>query len=178
MELRTARLLLRRWMDADREPFAAMNADPAVMEFFPSTLPRAESDAFVDRIERHFDDHGYGLWAVEGPAGFIGFVGLWTVPLSLPPAPTVEIGWRLVRSAWGRGYATEAAVAVRDHTFGPLGLDELVSYTAAINLRSRAVMERIGMAHDPASDFDHPALAEGHALRPHVVYRLGSLREP
>jgi RimJ/RimL family protein N-acetyltransferase len=155
-----------------------MNADPEVMEFFPSVLPPSESDAFVDRIERHFEEHGYGLWAVESIGGFIGFVGLWAVPLSLPPAPSVEIGWRLTRSAWGRGYATEAALAVRDDAFDRLGFGELVSYTAAVNRRSRAVMERIGMAHDPRSDFDHPALEEGHALRPHVVYRSLRSQQP
>ncbi len=170
--IRTKRLLLRRWQTSDRVPFAALNADPVVMAFFLSTLPSAESDAFVDRIEDHFDEHGFGLWAVEAAEGFLGFVGLWAVTPSLSEIPTVEIGWRLAASAWGKGYATEAARAARDDGFGRIGLPELVSFTAAINAASRAVMERIGMHHDAGADFEHPQIPPGHRLRPHVLYRM------
>lgn len=175
-ELRTDRLRLRHWTDADRAPFAQLNADPEVMEHFPTTLSREQSDEFVDRMSAHLDEHGWGLWAVDVVARseFIGFVGLW--PIGFNPFPgddIIEIGWRLRRSAWAHGYATEAATAVLDHAFGVLGLEEVVSVTAETNRRSTAVMERIGMTRDPASDFDHVALPEGHPLRPHVVYRAG-----
>ena len=140
--LTTDRLLLRRWRDDDREPFAALNADPVVMEFFPSTLTRAASDALVDRIEQHFDEHGFGLWAVEVTAGapFIGFVGLSVVPFDAHFTPAVEVGWRLAREHWGRGYATEGARAALAFAFGDIGLAEVVSFTAVANRRSRAVM--------------------------------------
>ena len=172
--MRTERLQLRRWTDDDRAPFAALNADPEVMRFFAGTMTRAESDALADRIERHFDEHGYGLWAVSVVGGdpFIGFVGLLWQHLDAPWAPAVEIGWRLARSAWGKGYATEAAIAARDHAFGPAGLTDLVSMTTVTNLPSQAVMQRIGMTRDPADDFLHPKLSPGHPLAPHVLYRL------
>ena len=175
--MRTQRLLLRRWRDADREPFAALNADPVVMEHFPNRLTREESDALVDRIEAGFDEYGYGLWAVEAVEpgeGFIGFVGLQWTRFSAHFTPALEIGWRLARSAWGKGYASEAAVAARDFAFQEAGLDEIVSFTTYRNERSQAVMRRIGMTHDPADDFDHPRLPEGHRLRRHVLYRLPS----
>jgi ribosomal-protein-alanine N-acetyltransferase len=173
-EFHTDRLLLRRWREDDSGPFAALNADPVAMEYFPAPLTPAESDALADRIESHFEDRGYGLWAVEipGAAGFIGFVGLADVPADLPPAPGVEVGWRLAREHWGRGYATEAARAALHFAFGTLGLAEVVSFTAATNERSRRVMERLGMRHDPAGDFDHPRVAPGQPLRRHVLYRL------
>lgn len=172
---RTERLLLRQWGGPDREPFAAMNADPEVMEHFPSTLTPQQSDEFFDRMRHHLDRHGWGLWAVEViEAGeFIGFVGLW--PAGFDPfrsEEVVEIGWRLAQSAWGHGYATEAAQAALRHAFDVLELPEVVSSTAATNLRSRAVMERIGMSRDRSSDFDHPLIPEGHPLRRHVVYRI------
>ena len=168
MAVRTQRLVLRRWRDADREPFAALNADPEVMEHFPQPLTRSESDAFVDRIEAGFEKYGYGLWAVSVDSAFIGFVGLqWTQFVA-----AVEIGWRLARPAWGHGYATEAAIAVRDFAFRDIGLDEIVSFTTYRNERSQAVMRRIGMTHDPADDFDHPGLPVDHPMRPHVLYRL------
>ena len=172
--LATPRLLLRPWRDADLAPFAALNADPRVMEFFPKLLARAESDAMVERLRAHFDRHGFGLWAVEvaGGAPFIGFVGLAVPRFEAHFTPCVEIGWRLAAEHWGRGYATEAAGAALDFAFGRLGLDEAVSFTTAANRRSRAVMERLGMTHAPADDFEHPSLPEGHALRPHVLYRL------
>lgn len=172
--MHTPRLILRPWRDADRAPFAALNADPDVMEHFPSLLDRSESDAFADRIAAHFHDHGMGLWAVEvrdGPP-FIGFVGLSKVTFDAPFTPAVEIGWRLARAAWGHGYATEAAREVCREAFLDLHLPALVSFTATANRRSRAVMERLGMRRDPAEDFDHPKLPDGHRLQRHVLYRL------
>ena len=174
-ERRTERLLMRRWRDGDRPAFAAMNADPAVMEYFPSTRDRRESDAVVDRIEAHFDARGFGLWAVEIPGlvPFIGFVGLWTPSFEAHFTPAVEVGWRLAREHWGRGYATEAAEAAVAVGFDALGLEEIVAFTVPANFRSRRVMEHLGMTHDAADDFDHPGITEGHALRRHVLYRLG-----
>lgn len=173
-ELRTERLVLRRWRDEDRAPFAALNADPEVMRHYPAPLSRAESDAFVDRIDACFADRGFGLWAVDpgGTGTCVGYVGLWPVPAALAVAPAVEVGWRLAASAWGRGYAPEAARAVLADGFARLGLDEVVSFTWEGNMASRRVMEKVGMAHDPAADFLHPALPPGHRLRPHVLYRL------
>lgn len=173
-ELRTARLRLRRWRESDREPFAAMNADPAVMTYFPSTLDRATSDAIIDRAEAAFEAEGFALWAIERleDRAFIGFVGLARPSFEAAFTPCVEIGWRLARDAWGHGYATEGALAVRDYAFDVVGLDELLSWTTVANAPSRRVMERIGMTHDPADDFDHPRLPVGHPQRPHVLYRL------
>jgi ribosomal-protein-alanine N-acetyltransferase len=178
MELRTERLLLRHWRAEDREPFAALNADPEVMRHFPAPLTRAESDAMADRVARQLDERGWGLWVVDLDAArspeerFLGFVGLAVPRFEAHFTPAVEIGWRLARAAWGKGYATEAAYAVLDHAFGPLGLEEVVSFTTVGNARSRAVMERIGMHRDPADDFDHPLLPEASPLRRHVLYRL------
>lgn len=171
--LSSDRLRLRRWRDEDREAFAALNADPRVMEFFPNRLSRLESDAMVDRIEAHFSERGFGLWAVEVRDGapFIGFTGLAVPRFTARFTPCVEIGWRLALEHWGRGYASEAARLALDYGFGPAGLSEIVSFTAATNLRSRAVMERLGMRRDSADDFDHPSLPHGHALRRHVLYR-------
>jgi RimJ/RimL family protein N-acetyltransferase len=172
--IETSRLLLRTWTDADREPFAAMNADPAVMEQFPSTMTRAESDAFVDRINAEFVKRGYGLWAVEVLASgqFVGFTGLAVPSFEAHFTPAVEIGWRFAKDAWGNGYATEAALAAVDYAFEVAGLDEIVSFTSVPNVRSQRVMQRIGMTHDPADDFDHPKLEPGHRLSRHVLYRL------
>jgi RimJ/RimL family protein N-acetyltransferase len=174
--LSSSRLRLRRWRDADRVPFAAMNADPRVMEFFARPLSRDESDAMVDRIEGHFDEHGFGLWAVEVPgvAPLIGFAGLSLARFAAPFTPCVEVGWRLAVEHWGSGYATEAARLSLDYGFGPARLDEIVSFTAVTNRRSRAVMERLGMRHALADDFDHPSLLQGHPLRQHVLYRLAN----
>ena len=172
LQLRTQRLILRRWRPSDREPFARMNADPAVMRHFPRPLTREESDALAERADAEFDQCGYGLWAVEvpGEAEFIGFVGL-----SLHRFfPVPEIGWRLDRPFWGRGYATEAARAALEDGFARLGLREIVSFTSPLNTPSVAVMERLGMTHDPADDFDHPNLPEGHPLRHHVLYRIAA----
>ena len=170
--LRTERLLLRRWRDEDREPFAAMGADPEVMRYFPATITREESDALIDAVEAAFDERGWGLWALEADGGFIGFTGLWIPGFEEHFTPAVEVGWRLARHAWGHGYATEAARAAVAFGFGELELEEIVSFTAAANAPSRAVMERLGMTHDPADDFDHRALPEGDPLRRHVLYRL------
>lgn len=170
------RIRLRRWRDADREPFAAMNADPRVMEFFRSPLNRAASDAMADRIEKDFGERGFGLWAIEVPglAPFIGFAGFAVPEFRAHFTPCVEIGWRLALAHWGQGYATEAARLALRHGFAALAFRDVVSFTSATNLRSRAVMERLGMRRDPADDFDHPAIAEGHPLRRHVLYRLGA----
>ncbi len=173
-ELRTERLLLRRWQDDDRAPFAAMNADPVVMEFLTTVLTRAESDDFVDRIEAAFDQRGWGLWAVEVVAdrAFAGFVGLWPADFDAGFTPAVEIGWRLAASFWGHGYAPEGSRAVLKFGFEKLGLDEIVSFTAVVNERSQRVMQKIGMTRDPRDDFDHPRLPDGHRLRRHVLYRV------
>lgn len=173
-EMRTSRLLLSRWRPEDLEAFAAMNADPEVMEFFPAPLERASSDALVDRIKAGFAEHGFGLWAlkVASSGGFVGFTGLSVPGFAAAFMPAVEIGWRLARRAWGQGYATEAAAAVLDAAFGPLGLTAVVSFTSVANLRSQAVMRRLGMTHDPAEDFDHPSLAPDHDLARHVLYRM------
>jgi RimJ/RimL family protein N-acetyltransferase len=174
--IRTDRLLLRRWRAEDREPFSRMNADPRVMEFFPARLSREESDATADRIEAHFQKHGFSLWAVEvpGEAPFIGFIGLAVPRFEAAFTPCVEIGWRLAAEHWGRGYATEGARAALAFGFESLGLDEIVSMTVPTNIRSRRVMEKIGMVHCPAEDFEHPLVPEGHLLRRHVLYRLSN----
>ncbi len=175
-EIETERLLLRRWRDADLEPFATLNADGRVMEHFPRAASRAESQALMARIRGHFDRHGFGLFAVELKRGdpFIGFIGLSTVPFEAHFTPAVEIGWRLARTSWGRGYATEGVRAALRFAFLEIGLDEVVSFTVAANRRSRAVMKRIGMHHAAADDFDHPHIPEGHPMRRHVLYRLRS----
>lgn len=175
-ELPTPRLVLRSWTPADRPVFAAMNADPTVMEFFPATLSREDSDALIDRFEAEFAERAYCPWAVEERSGgaFIGFVGLHQVPDYLPFAPAVEVGWRLARPFWGRGYATEAASAAIGFGFAVVGAREIVSFTSAVNVRSRKVMERLSMTRDPSEDFEHPTVAHGHPLRPHVLYRVGA----
>jgi RimJ/RimL family protein N-acetyltransferase len=181
--LETERLSLRRWRPEDRAPFAAINADPRVMEYFPSVLTREESDALADRIEAHWAAHGFGLCAADLKVGardgrdsaerqFIGFIGLARPSFEIDFTPCVEIGWRLDAQAWGRGLATEGARAVAEYAIGPLGLDEIVSFTVPANVRSRRVMEKIGMTRDPRDDFDHPHIPEGHPLRRHVLYRL------
>ena len=172
--LTTARLRLRQWREEDLAPFAALNADPQVMEFFPKVLTRAESDAVAGRIRDHFARHGFGLWAVEAPgaADFVGFVGLAVPSFEAHFTPCVEIGWRLAREHWGHGYATEAASAALAFGFGARALDEIVAFTVPANIASRRVMGRLGMRRLPADDFEHPAIAEGHPLRPHVLYRL------
>lgn len=173
-QIRTPRLVLRQWRDEDLEPFAELNADPEVMRHFPAALTREQSDAFVEQQRALLAERGWGLWAVEADSGFIGFVGLAVPRFEAHFMPAVEIGWRLARGAWGYGYATEAARAAAEHGLTEIGLDEIVSFTTTGNERSRRVMERIGMTHDPADDFDHPLLPPGHPLRRHVLYRLRS----
>jgi RimJ/RimL family protein N-acetyltransferase len=176
-EIRTDRLLMRRWLAADREPFAELNSDPTVMEHFPAVLAREESDTLAARIEEHLDEHGFGLWAVEipGVTSFAGFIGLTQVRrFEAHFTPCVEIGWRLAKDCWGCGYATEGARAALDFGFAQLELAEIVSFTVPVNVRSRRVMEKIGMNHRPADDFDHPLLPEGHRLRRHVLYRIAN----
>lgn len=173
-ELLTPRLRLRRWGGEDREPFALINADPAVMEHFPAPLDRAASDALIEAIEAGFERHGFGLWALEPREGgeLLGFTGLAVPSFEAHFTPAVEIGWRLARPAWGFGYATEAGRAALEFGFEEAGLTEVVSFTAAGNAPSRAVMERLGMHRDPGEDFDHPALPPGDPLRHHVLYRI------
>lgn len=173
-ELSTARLLLRPWQASDRVPFAQLNADPQVMEFFPKLATREESDALVDRIETHFATHGYGFWALEIPGitPFAGFVGLSIPRFEMHFTPCVEVGWRLAAEYWGQGYATEAARAALAFGWNQLKLSEIVAYTVPTNVRSRRVMEKLGMTYNPADDFDHPMLAETHPLRRHVLYRI------
>jgi RimJ/RimL family protein N-acetyltransferase len=172
-ELQTERLLLRRWRQKDRAPWASMSADPLVMEHFPSLLSAAESDAFVDRMEACFEERGYGLWAVElrGTAAFVGCVGLLPVDIDAHFTPAIEVGWRLARAFWGRGIATEAAIAAISFGFDELALTGIVAFTAARNLPSRRVMARLGMLRDPAEDFLHRDLPPGNPLAPHVLYR-------
>jgi RimJ/RimL family protein N-acetyltransferase len=176
VELRTDRLLLRRWREEDLAPFAALNADPEVVRYLPTALTREESDALAARADARFDADGVGLFAVEvvGGAPFIGFVGLALQDATFPWGPAVEVGWRLARPAWGNGYATEAARAAVSDGFGRAGLDEIVSMTTEANQRSRRVMERLGFTRNPADDFPHPRLPEGHPLRPHVLYRCSA----
>ena len=175
-ELRTERLLLRAWRPEDRAPFAALNDDPAVMEHFPTHLTRAQSDAMVERITTFLDEHGWGLWAVEVAATgeFIGFTGLAVPRFEAHFTPCVEVGWRLGRSAWGHGYATEAARASVAHGFGPLGLDEIVAMVVPGNTRSQGVMRKLGMTCDEDADFDHPLIPEDSPVRRHRLYRLSS----
>ncbi|HUA73056.1 MAG TPA: GNAT family N-acetyltransferase [Solirubrobacteraceae bacterium] len=176
-ELSTARLVLRQWRDSDLEPFAALNADPEVMRHFPSPMTRDESDGFVHIVRETIERQGWGLWAVgvEGGPPYIGFVGLNAARFEAPFTPAVEVGWRLAREQWGHGYATEAARAAIAFGFEELSLDEIVSFTAPANERSRRVMERLGMTHDPHDDFDHPRVPE--RLNPHVLYRLRHARQ-
>jgi RimJ/RimL family protein N-acetyltransferase len=174
MILTTDRLILRRWRESDREPFAAMNADPEVVRYLRGPLDRASSDAFIQRIEDGFERHGFGLWAVEveQTGTFIGFTGLAVQTFPAHFTPAVEVGWRLARPAWGHGYATEAAQAALGFAFVDGGLTEVVSITTRTNERSISVMRRLGMTTDPADDFEHPLLPRGHPLRPHVLFRL------
>jgi len=173
MELVTPRLLLRRWRPEDREPYARLSADPRVMEFFPAPLSREESDQKIERFERCFEEHGFGMWAVErrDAPGCIGCLGLLVVDFPAPFTPCVEIGWMLAAEHWGLGFATEGARESLRYGFTTLAIDEIFSFTAVANARSRRVMEKIDLHRDPADDFNHPKLAEGHPLRRHVLYR-------
>lgn len=172
-ELRTDRLVLRQWREADLEPFARLNADPEAMRYFPSTLTREQSDALANAISSFIESRGWGLWAVQVACGspFVGFVGLSEPNFDAHFMPAVEVGWRLAPEHWGHGYATEAARAAVDFGFGELGLEEVVAMIAPANTPSRRVSERLGMTRDPADDFDHPNVPDG-PLRRHVLYRL------
>ena len=172
--LTSVRLQLRPWRDEDLPAFAALNADPEGMEYMPKCLAREESDAFAARIREGLTRYGFSFWAVEVPgvSEFIGFTGLSVPPYETHFTPCVEIGWRLARRFWGFGYATEAARLAMDYGFRSAGLPEIVSFTFVGNLRSRRVMERIGMTRNPEDDFEHPRLPEGHRIRPHVLYRM------
>lgn len=169
----TERLILRPWLPGDLAPFAALNADPAVMTHFPAPLSRAESDAFVTRLIERSARDGFGFLAVERreDGAFLGMVGLTRVAFA-PIAPAVEIGWRLGRAHWGQGYATEAAAGWLDHAFDWLGLPEVIAMAVPANAPSHAVMRRLGMVRDPARDFEHPSLPEGHRLRPHILFAI------
>jgi RimJ/RimL family protein N-acetyltransferase len=171
-EIRTARLLMRRWRDSDRDPFADMNADPEVMRYFPSTMDREASDDFVDRIEQRFEEQGFGLWALEvaETGEFIGYTGLNPMPEGVPGAGEQEIGWRLARRAWHHGYATEAARAALEVGLVRAGLPRIWSMTSVINIPSQKVMLRIGMRKH--ATFDHPRVEAASPLRPHVVFRI------
>jgi ribosomal-protein-alanine N-acetyltransferase len=173
-EIRTDRLLLRRWQLADLAAFAALNADPGVNEYLTGPLSREQSDELAKRIDANFDQRGFGLWAVEvcNVSPFIGFIGLSVPRFESRFTPCVEIGWRLSADHWGRGYAAEGALAALAFGFDVARLREIVSFTVPANVRSRRVMERIGMKRDPAEDFDHPSLPEGHTLQRHVLYRI------
>jgi len=173
MNLETPRLILRPWREEDLEPFAAMNRDPEVMRYFPSTSDLEASRALIERARASFTALGFGPWAVERPGidPFIGFIGLSVPRFQAHFTPCVEIGWRLARRHWGLGLATEGARAVLDHALGPLGLREVVSFTTETNLPSRRVMDKLGMTHDPADDFRHPKLPPEHPMSPHVLYR-------
>ena len=171
--IETERLVLRRYRKEDREPFAELNGDPRVGDWLGGAIDRAASDAMLDRINAHIDEHGWGLWAAERKADrrLLGFVGLATVKAgALPVGPAVEMGWRLIPDAWGAGFATEGAHAALAWGLANIDTDEIIAFTAASNVKSQAVMTRIGMVPDPARDFDHPRLARDHPLSRHVVY--------
>ncbi len=174
--VRTDRLLLRGWRDQDRAPFAALNADPVVMEHFTAPLSREDSDAFVDFMRLKWAEHGYGLWAAEraDTAVFIGFIGLHLATFDAEFTPAVEVGWRLARGHWGHGYATEGARASLGYAFDVVRVPEVVSFTAVTNERSWRVMERLGMQR--TGTFDHPRVPDGHPVRPHVLYRMDAAR--
>jgi RimJ/RimL family protein N-acetyltransferase len=170
----TDRLILRDWREDDRDPFAALNADPRVMEHYPAPLTRNQSDAFIDGSKAHIAERDWGLWAIERTVDgrLIGSAGLWEILWEAPFTPAVEVGWRLAFDAWGNGYASEAGAACIADGFERLGLDEIVSMTVPANVRSRRVMERLGLARHPADDFDHPQMPVDHPLARHVLYRI------
>jgi ribosomal-protein-alanine N-acetyltransferase len=172
--LRTERLVLRPWQDADRAPYAELNADPRVMEFFPAPLTREQSDAHVDHIQATFAAQGWGLWAAErtDTGEFIGFIGLSIPSFEAPFLPGVEVGWRLAHDHWGQGFAPEGGRAALGFAFDVVGYDEVLSFTTVANAKSRRVMEKLGLRHHPDEDFDHPNVPEGDPIRPHVLYRI------
>ncbi|MEZ4233345.1 MAG: GNAT family N-acetyltransferase [Polyangiaceae bacterium] len=180
MILRTERLLMRPFNESDRDAFAAINADPRVMEHYPAPLSRAQSDAFLDRIASAFEAQGFGLWALEVPGRFplLGYTGLAIPVWKNHLTPCVEVGWRLGHEHWGQGYASEAARAALSCAFERLGLEEVLSFTSLPNRRSARVMQRIGMRRDEASDFAHPNLPPEHPLSLHIVYRAAAADWP
>ena len=169
----TERLILRPWKEEDIEPFARLNQDPLVMQYFPGLKTRAETEEMVKLFMQRIEEFGWGLWAaaLRESDTFIGFIGLQHVYFTAPFTPAVEIGWRLAQAYWGKGYATEGAKACLKFAFETIHLDEIVSFTSVQNMRARAVMERIGMHHNHADDFDHPNLPKDHPLCRHVLYR-------
>lgn len=173
-ELRSNRLLLRRWVASDRPLFAELNVDARVAEFLPCPLSQAESDQMAERIETHFQEHGFGLWALEVPGitSFAGFIGLNVPRFEAPFTPCIEIGWRLAAAHWNQGYATEGARAALSFAFNSLNAAEIVAFTVPHNVRSRRVMDKLHMKYAAGQDFDHPLVAEGHPLRKHVLYRI------
>ncbi|MFK8329580.1 GNAT family N-acetyltransferase [Pseudomonas sp. BJa5] len=174
LELESARLVLRQWQDDDLAEFAAMCADPQVMRYFPAPMTRLESAALIGRIRGHFNEYGFGLWALErkDSGAFIGMTGLLNVSFEADFTPAVEIGWRLARRHWGLGFASEAAWTSLRCAFAQLGLEQVVSFTSESNLPSQKVMQAIGMQQDIEGSFMHPKLPEGHPLRAHVLYRI------
>lgn len=172
--IQTPRLILRPWQDTDRPAFFAMSADPGLQEFLIPMTTRAMTDAWIDRQVAHQAEHGFCFWAVEAreDAAFVGAVGLFQVAYEAHFTPAVELGWRIARPFWGRGYAPEAAAASVRHGFEALHLPAIVANASVGNARSRRVMEKLGMARDPADDFDHPRLPEGSPVRRQVLYRL------
>ncbi|MBJ9977882.1 GNAT family N-acetyltransferase [Pseudomonas sp. S75] len=178
LTLQSARLILRQWQDDDLPAFAEMCADPQVMRYFPAPLSRLECAALIGRVRGHFNEYGYGLWALErmDSGAFIGLTGLLNVNFEAPFAPAVEVGWRLARRHWGQGFASEAAWTCLRCAFAQLHLDEVVSFASQHNVPSQKVMQAIGMVQDLAGTFEHPRLPPGHALRPHVLYRIDRAR--
>lgn len=172
--IETERLTLRQWMEEDKAPFAALNACPETMQYFPNTFSEEESNAFVEKTMKVLDDKGYGLFAVENfeTEEFLGFVGLNEPTFDAPFTPCIEIGWRLHKDHWGKGYATEAAKAVLALAFERLNLTEIVSFTSPLNTPSVKVMEKIGMTRDESGDFDHPNIEDGSPLKKHILYRI------
>ncbi|HEX2525196.1 MAG TPA: GNAT family N-acetyltransferase [Geminicoccus sp.] len=172
--LRTKRLVMRPWREADRRGFRMLNADPEVMRYFPRPLSAERSDSIMEAWQDHIDRHGWGFWAVEqaSDGAFVGAVGIANATFPAPFTPAVEIGWRLSRAYWHKGYAQEAASEAMRYGFDELQVDEIVAFTLPTNLPSRRVMERLGMRHDPADDFEHPSVEAGHPMRHHVLYRL------
>lgn len=177
IEIETERLKLRQWKEADFPVFARINADPEVMQYFPNTYSEQESNAWAIKIQTLINQRGWGLWALETKSDgvFIGFVGLHIPIVKLPFSPCIEIGWRLAKASWGKGYATEAAKAALNIAFEKLKLTEIVSFTAVSNTRSRAVMERLHM-ENVNQNFFHPSVPEGSAVREHVLYKLSKAR--
>lgn len=170
----TPRIRLRSWSHDDIEPWARLNADPKVMEFFLRTYDRDESVATAQLMQIDLEHNRYGWFVAEvkGKLPFAGVIALQEIPFQTRFTPAYEVGWRFLPEAWGNGYATESAAAAIDYAFGTLGWHEVVAMTAKINLRSQRVMQRLGMTYDPRDDFEHPKIPEGHRLRPHVLYRM------